>query len=392
MKNVGDIGISVKHILKDHAYQNVPLNYEEAYELGLYALNGCAGDELAQKQSIAALCALHTKATYSWKRTGRAERIHGHKLPRSSAEQIAGICAAVFEHDIAFSENGFLKTSLPCVIGCCGMGGDLILTANVSTLASFIAAAAGIYIGKHGSPGNTVRSGSSDFVLENCGINTMATKEESGQCLEQNCFCYIEALDTRYKRIHQQTHAIAMLPHMNDIIGPITNPIDPEIVTASVIGINHLIQPRIVAEAYHILNKKGITNLRHGLFVRGFADKARYDGMDEVSICSGGTHVAELKNGKIREFDLYAKDFGLKTVSLKSIIPQGSKGDFSLKILKGEVFGPSLQMVLANAALLFYLAKKSQNLGECYKMAEEMHQSGKAYEKMLAVRQMLSNG
>ena len=269
------------------------------------------------------------------------------------------------------------------------MGGDLRTTANVSTLASFVAAAAGIFIGKHGSPGNTARIGSSEFVSEYCGINTEATKKESEKCLEENFFCYIEALDTRYKRIHLQTHKIAMLPHMNDIIGPITNPVDPKIITTSVIGINHLISPKIVAETYKILNDKKITNLKHGFFVRGFVDRSRYDGMDEVSICLGGTQVAELKDGKIREFNLFAKDFGLKTVPVGAITPIGNKGEFSMKILRGEISGPPLQMVLANAAILFYLAGKSQNLRECYKMAEEIHKSGKTYETMQAVQKAL---
>lgn len=186
-----------------------------------------------------------------------------------------------------------------------------------------------------------------------------------------------------------QTHQIAQLPHMNDIIGPITNPVNPKKVTRRVLGINHLIAPRIVAEAYKILNEKNITNLKHGLFVRGFADKSRYKGMDEISICHGGTQVAELKNGKIREYNLHANDFGLKAVPVGLIIPRGNKGEFSLKILKGEISGPPLQMILANAAVLFYLAGKSKSLKKCYKMAEEIHKSGKAYERMLAVRKML---
>ncbi|KKT26337.1 MAG: Anthranilate phosphoribosyltransferase, partial [Parcubacteria group bacterium GW2011_GWA2_43_9b] len=215
-------------------------------------------------------------------------------------------------------------------------------------------------------------------------------KETMERCVERTHFGYIEALDKRYKHIHVLTHEVAQLPHMNDIIGPITNPLNPQKITRRVVGINHLIAPRIVAEAYKIMNKNGVTNLKHGLFVRGFANKGRYEGMDEVSICSGGTQVAELKNGKIRVFDLYARDFGLKAVSVEAIIPKENKGEFSLGILKGEIAGPPLQMVLANAAILFYLAGKSQNFKECYKMAEEIHRSGKAYETMQAVQRALS--
>ena len=158
--------MNVKHLLKGHAYQNIPLNYEEAYNLGLYTLQGCKGDELAQKQSIAALCALHTKATYAWEWDERQENVHGHRLPKNAAEQIAGICAAIFEHDIAKSEFGFVNPNILYAMDNCGMGGDIFATANISTIAGFIAAAAGIPMCKHGSPANTDNGkyGSSDVI------------------------------------------------------------------------------------------------------------------------------------------------------------------------------------------------------------------------------------
>jgi len=385
------IDIDVKHILKDHAYQNIPLNYEEAYDLGLYTLQGCNGNKLAQKQSIAVLCALHTKATYSWQWNERQEKIHGHRLPKNTAEQIAGICTAIFEYDIAVSKFGFVDPNVPYAMDNCGMGGDLVITANISTIAGFIAAAAAIPMCKHGSPANADNGkyGSSDFICLICKINNYVAKMEVEKCVEEFSFGYTEACDTRYKQIHIQTHKIAKLPHMNDIIGPITNPLNPQKLTKRVLGVNHLISPRIVAEAYKIMNDRGITNLQHGLFVRGFVDDDRYQGMDEVSICEGGTQVTELKNGEIKEYDLFASDFGVETIPKEAVQPIGNKGDYSLKILQGKIDGDRLSIVLANAAVLFYLAEKSTDLKECYKMAEETFRSGRPYEIMLAVQRML---
>lgn len=384
--------IEVKHFLKDHAYQNIPLNFEEAYTLGDLMLKGCKGDSLAQIQTVAVLCALHTKATYSWQWNKQAQRRHGHELADSAAPQIAGICATIFQHDIAESKFGFLQPKISYAMDNCGMGGDLVVTANVSTIAAFIAAAAGIPMCKHGSPANADagRHGSSDFI-DLCGINSFFSREEAEKCLESLNFCYTEALDQRYKIIHWQTHAVAKLPHMNDIIGPITNPLDPKLMTRRILGVNHLISPRVVADAYRILNSKGITCLKHGLFVRGFIDGPEGEGVDEVSICKGGTQVAELRDGKIEEYFLHAKDFGLKPVPPELISPpkDKSKGEFSLAILKREVSRPPIQMAVANAALLFYLAEKSQDLKDCYGKAEEILMSGKAYQKMLEVRELL---
>ncbi|MFC1598655.1 hypothetical protein ACFL2U_01415 [Patescibacteria group bacterium] len=384
--------MDVKHYLKAHAYQNIPLTYQEAYELGKYALTG-NGDELAKIQSIAILSALHTKATYAWQWQKKLATSHPHSLPSTAADQIAGICAAIFDHDIAKSENGFLKPKVDFAMDNCGMGGDLIVTANVSTIAAFIAAAAGIPMCKHGSPANADAGhhGSSDFISL-LGINTYADKTQIEKVIETEQFGYSEALDTRFKRIHLHTHQFAQLPHMNDIIGPITNPLYPTIHTRRIVGINHLIPPEIVAQAYQTLNERGVTNLKHGLFIRGFADEKKYAGMDELSICPGGTQVAELlDSSEIKVYELKARDFKLKAVPVEEISPPNgtSKGHFSLEILQGKVKGAPLQMVLANAALLFYLAGKSTDLAECYKLAEETHASGLAYQKALAVMEKL---
>ncbi len=385
--------MDIKHLLKDHAYQNIPLTYEEAYELGLYALEGCSGNKLAQIQSIAVLCALHTISTYSWTRHTASGGNHGHRLPETAAEQIAGVCAAIFDHDIAQSTSSFLKPNVPYAMDNCGMGGDLVVTANVSTLAALIASAAGIAMCKHGSPANADkgRHGSSDFVSM-LDIETCAHRDVVSHCVEVEGFGYTEALDLQYKRIHLQTHEVAQLPHMNDIIGPITNPLCPSILTRRVLGVNHLVSPRIAAEAYKILNERGVTYLEHGLFIRGFVDKTQYEGMDEVSICEGGTQLVELRGGEITERHIVAEEFGVNSISRESVSPPNgiSKGEFSLGILRGEVNGPALSMVLANAAILFYLAEKSADLKECYNMAREVHLSGLDLKKANAVREFMS--
>ncbi|MFH1162180.1 MAG: hypothetical protein V1696_02805 [Candidatus Jorgensenbacteria bacterium] len=384
--------MDIKHILKDHAYQNIPLSFSEAYALGEYAIQGCFGDTLAQVQSIAALSALHTRATYAWRGTAADHEGHPDRLPVSAAEQIAGVCAAVFERDIARSQFGFSSPRVPFAIDNCGMGGDLTVTANVSTIAALIAAVAGVCMFKHGSPANADagRHGSSDFI-HLLGINPIVPKEVMERCVEETKFGYIEALDTRYKHIHALTHEIAKLPHMNDIIGPVTSPVNPKVLTHRMMGVNHLIAPSVVAEAYRILNGRGITNITHAFFIRGFADEGRYRGMDEVSICPGGTQVTELAEGHIEEYTLSARDFGIPPVPPESISPPSgmSKGTFSLKILQGEIDGAPLQMVFANAALLFRLAGRVASLREGYRLAEEIFRSGRVTEKVEAVRDAL---
>jgi len=355
-------------LLKRNAYQNKPLAFDQAYLAGIFVLYPYRMDlegvfsqdkALAEKQGIALLCALHNQATY---------------LKAGAAEQIAGICAAIFDYDIARSEQGFLTANVQFAMDNCGMGGDLYRTPNVSTIAALVAAADGIPMCKHGSPGNTDATGSSDF-LKYCGVNLFAPKGAIAAALEKIGFGYTDALDTRYKSVHVQTHGSAHLAHMNDIIGPVTNPFDPRLMTMRVLGANHLIPPEVVANAYNLLNQYNVTNLRHGLFVRGFVAEARNGGIDEVSVFPGGTHVAELDDGQIKSYDLYPADFGIRAAEYFEV-PSGTQGKakFSQDILNGTIDGPPRQLVAANAAVLEYLAR-GMPFDQGFKAAEELIES-----------------
>lgn len=392
MESAKKTKLDVKHVMKYHAAQNIPLTFDEAYALGEITMSGCKGESQDQVQSIAILCALHNKAVYSWELNQKDADNHPGELPKSAAEQIAGICAAIFQHDIGSSEYGFLNPRVPYVMDNCGMGGDLTVTANVSTLAALIASAGGYYLCKHGSPANADegRHGSSDFIAL-CGINEYADKDEVELAVERHGFGYTEALDQRYKRIHTQTHLVARLPHMNDIIGPITNPVNPKLMSRRVIGINHLVDPYVVVEAYRIMNERGITNMERLIAVRGLGDSSGSGGVDELSICESGSVVTELSGMEVRKFSLGASDFGLDPISLASISPpqRMSKGDFSLSILKGEATGDAVKMIIANAALLFYLGDYSISFAECYLRAQEVYESGEPYQVMLAVKDLL---
>lgn len=359
--------MEIKSILKDYAYQNLPLPYDLAYELGTAAVAACrdGADPLLRVQTIVALSALHNRAVYA---------------APGAAEQIAGVCAAIFQDDIAKSEFGFAQPMVPYAMDNCGMGGDLFVTANVSTLAALVAATDGIPMCKHGSPANADegKHGSSDFI-ELLGLEPFCSRDRLERSVERHSFGYSEALDTRFKLIHRQTHEFAKLPHMNDLIGPITNPVDPKVMSRRVLGVNHLVAPETVAEAYHIMNQKGVTNMEHMLIVRGFVSREDPGGFDELSICEGGTRMAELRDGQIKTSYFGPEAFGLQPVSAKSISPPRgmSKGDFSLAILHGEIGGPPLQMVLANAALLYVLAGKAKSVREGYEAATDTFASGK---------------
>ncbi|HJX06364.1 MAG TPA: hypothetical protein VJ461_06665, partial [Candidatus Nanoarchaeia archaeon] len=288
--------------------------------------------------------------------------------------------AAIFDYDIRNSKNSYLNPNVEYALDNCGMGGDLLKTPNVSTIAGLIACAQGVNVCKHGSPGNTDSIGSSDF-LRYCGVDLFTPKERVEYALEKTGFGYTDAVDTRYKSIHVQTHLSAHLAHMNDIIGPITNPLNPKLMTKRIVGVNHLIHPNVVARAYNVLNEHGVTSLERGLFIRGFADKERNGGMDEASILEGGTIMTEFNKGELRVYELFAKDFGLKTAKYEEVAPGSNKAEKSYKLLKGEDNTRAIDLICANAALIDYLIKDTP-LKEGVRNAKETLKSGNAYKKL----------
>ncbi len=336
-------------LLKQYAYQNKPLDFDQAYLLGIFSLIPYITElrglldlptEMITLQSIAALCAFHNHALYQ---------------KENSGEQIAGICAAIFDYDIGTSLNGFLIPQKE-VMDNCGMGGDLYRTPNLSTIAALIAATGEISMLKHGSPGSTNNVGSSDFLQYN-QVYLFPSTETIIKTIQKYNFGYIDALDENYKRIHILSHGKAKLAHMNDIIGPITSPVHPSSLRQKILGVNHLLPPERVAEAYLILNAKGITSVEQGLFIRGYSSTEREEGIDEVSITSGGTRVVELDRGKVISYHLFARDFGLAEVGIQELDPGVDKALTSTNILRGKILGAKKSAVLANAALLFYVAQ-----------------------------------
>lgn len=357
--------IEIKKLLKEKAYQNTPLSFEEAYNLASYAIEGCNGNEIAQIQSIAVLCALHNKATYS------------HK---NAYLQIAGIAAGIIDFDIKKSINGFVKPKVPYVFDNCGMGGDHFVTANVSTLAAFTAASLGVYMCKHGSPANADRGrqGSSDFI-KICGIPNIMSKEDIEGMIETHKFGYIEALDTNFKIIHHQTHSFAHLPHMNDLIGPLTNPIDPILLKYKIIGINHLIPLNTITKALQVLNDKGFTFFKNAIAIRGKVGTTVKSGIDELSLTKWGTSVSELSENGIKSYTIKPSDFGINPVD-KSFLtpPKGmSKADFSLSILSNNAPIESIYMIAANSAIILRMVGEVKTLREGFQMSYNQLCSGK---------------
>lgn len=353
-----------RNLLKNRIYLHKNLTFEESYaamlyniaqnriELGAYPRR--VGDRIRMASQITALfSSLYMKGLKD--------------------EEMAGLCSAVFDYDI----RNYLKPEVECVMDNSGMGGDLLKTPNVSTVSALLASASPkTYVCKHGSTGSTV--GSSDF-LEFCGAYLFADMGIVEESIQRIGFGYTDALDPQYKSIHAQSRNTIKIPHVNYVVGPVTNPVDPTLLKKRVLGVNSSATPMEIAKAYSIMNKRRVTNLRHAFFVRGL------DGIDEFSIFPKGTTVAELNGKRLDVYNLEAEDFGMRPInyrSIKALSEKTKKAEFSLKLLANRIRGPARGLILANTSPLLFLSGHVKDLRDGAEMAECLLKEGRGIEQL----------
>ena len=166
-----------------------------------------------------------------------------------------------------------------------GTGGDGANLFNVSTASSFVVAAAGGTVAKHGNRGAS-KSGSADL-LEAAGVNLTLTAEQVARCIDELGvgFMFAPSHHSAMKHAIGPRKSLGMRTIFN-ILGPMTNPAG---VANQVIGVFSQALVRPVAE---VLQRMGGG---HVLVVHS------KDGLDEISLATE-TYACELKNGELREF------------------------------------------------------------------------------------------
>ena len=250
-----------------------------------------------------------------------------------------------------------------------GTGGDGKHTINISTLSSFVVAGAGVPVAKHGNRSVSSKCGAAD-VLMALGVNVDLTPDQMSRCLDEVgiAFLFAPKVHGAMKYAIGPRREIGVRTVFN-ILGPITNPAG---VKRQLIGVYDRSLTRLLAEVLHQLDAEHIW-LVHS-----------EDGMDEISLAAK-THVAELKNDEITEFDIEPADFGLSSSS-ESIVGGDAAENAAIArdILKGAK-GVGRDVILANSAASLYLAGKAADIREGAKIAAESLDSGAAWKKLKAL-------
>ncbi len=261
------------------------------------------------------------------------------------------------------------------LIDTCGTGGDGIQTFNVSTVSAFVAAAAGAKVAKHGGRSVSSTCGSAD-VLEALGVNVNLTPAQVANCVNQIGIGFMFAPNhhSAMKHAAPVRRELGVRTIFN-LLGPLTNPASAK---RQVMGV---FSKDLTLKLAKVLKNLGS---EHVLVVHGA------DGMDEISF-TGDTFVAELKDGKVREYTLNPAQFGLKLHALKSIRVENVQQSKAmiLDVLEGKSNvgknSAARDIVLLNAGAAIYTAGLQDNIKAGIALAAKVIDSGAALEKLEAL-------
>lgn len=242
----------------------------------------------------------------------------------------------------------------------CGTGGDGKNTFNISTLSSFVVAAAGQPVAKHGNYGVSSACGSSN-VLEYFGYKFTNDIDELKRTIDRANICFMHApmFHPAMKNVAPIRKELGVKTFFN-MLGPMVNPAFP---TKQLVGVFSLELARQYGYLYQNTDKDFV--ILHAL-----------DGYDEISLTgpfkyffNGGEQLAE------------PSDLGLPQVRYEDLSGGDTVEDSAvifLNILEGKGTVEQNSAVIANAGMALYCANQGKGLENALLNAREALESGKA--------------
>jgi anthranilate phosphoribosyltransferase len=248
-----------------------------------------------------------------------------------------------------------------------GTGGDESNLFNVSTASTFVVAAAGGRVAKHGNRSVSSKSGAAD-VLEAAGVNLNLNAEQVAQCVDQIGvgFMYAPSHHSAMKHAVGPRKELALRTIFN-ILGPMTN---PAAVKRQLIGVYDRALCRPMAE---VLGRLGS---EHVMVVHSA------DGLDEISIAAE-TFVAEYKGGLLTEYSVFPDDYFNERQSLSGLSVLDAQE--SLAIITSALVGESpaaANLIALNAGAALYVAGCAESIQDGFVMAQQSITSGAASAKI----------
>lgn len=257
------------------------------------------------------------------------------------------------------------------VVDIVGTGGDGANLFNVSTAATFVVAAAGGRVAKHGNRSVSSSCGSAD-VLEAAGITLGLEPDQVAHCVDAVGvgFMFAPAHHSAMKHAIGPRKEVGVRTIFN-ILGPMTNPAG---VDRLLIGVYDKALCTPVAE---VLNRLGAA---HVMVVHS------QDGLDEISIAAA-THITEARNGEVRSFVITPEEAGIKTSTLDGL--EVTSATESLALIRAAMTGESSDtaqrardIIALNAGAALHVAGLAPDIRAGVSNALTLLESGAAWQRL----------
>jgi anthranilate phosphoribosyltransferase len=307
-----------------------------------------------------------------------AARIFGELLSgRTAEDQIEDFLIALSARKPATSEFvGAVRamraqmmgiSAPPLAIDLCGTGGDGLGTLNISTAVSFVVAACGVPVAKHGNRSMSSKSGAAD-ILEALGVKIDLAPQAAESTLRDTgiVFLFAQTHHPGMRHVARARQAIGKRTIFN-LLGPLANPAQ---VKRQLVGVfaEEWLTP--YAEALRALG------CERAMVVHG------RDGLDELTT-TNITYVATLADGEITRSEIAPEDAGLPRSTLADL--QGgtaAKNAEALKALFAGETGAYRDIVLLNTAAALMVAGKAKDIMTGVELARRALDSGAAKAKL----------
>jgi len=277
-----------------------------------------------------------------------ALRVRGETVP-----EIVGFARAMRERAVRVDAGDDLLDT-------CGTGGDGANTFNVSTTASFVAAAGGARVAKHGNRAASSLSGAAD-VLEALGARIDLPPAAIAACIEEIGIGFM------FARAHHPAmrHAAPVRTELKvrtvfNLLGPLTNPAGARYHLLGVYA------PHLVEPVARVLGELGA---RRAIVVHG-------NGLDEATV-TGETVYAEWNGERVRPGSFSPGEVGVDPATPESLAggDPATNAGIAREILGGAA-GPKLEMVALNAGLALYVRGLAETIPAGVEVARRVLSNG----------------
>jgi anthranilate phosphoribosyltransferase len=280
-----------------------------------------------------------------------------------SIEELSGFREALLELCLRIDLSAYNTIDL------CGTGGDGKDTFNISTLASFVTAGAGIKVAKHGNYGVSSISGSSN-VMETLGVKFSNDNDFLEKCVDQAGICILHAplFHPAMKNVGPIRKELGVRTFFN-MLGPMINPSFPK---NQLVGVFNLELARMYGYLYQNTD-------------RNFTILHSLDGYDEISLTCPTKFISNTKEGILNP-----DDFGVRSLAKTEI--EGGKtieasAEMFMNVISGKGTEAQNNVVCANAAMAITTVTQCTPL-EGFESAKESLLSGKGLAALKKLQEL----